>query len=269
MKPLSTGTGSHIMSRTSSKLSFETTKERHHLATGCFIDTASQELADSNRKTKYDVSSSKKQLEVSASLSAIQAKPSEVGVYQVYITISDFIEETAGNVASDYIHIEDYYDILDGITEDPLILAEELSFVRDVFELAITDLSRILDHKRPTIYAWIKGDREPDKQVAIDHIHILYKLAQQWNNKKIIPVSIGKLKNQKLIDDQSFVDLLSIANYDSEKAKEGIIHLYRLLEQKQKRIKLDATKQTESTLSEHEQQININGLTDHIDFNDS
>ncbi len=59
-------------------------------------------------------------------------------------------------------------------------VAAAVSDIRSTLSLSITELSAILDVKRPTIYSWLRGDSQPHPS-NLDRIAILHQISQRWN----------------------------------------------------------------------------------------
>ena len=61
------------------------------------------------------------------------------------------------------------------LTDVPAIVAH----IRTELSLSITDLATMLDVQRPTIYAWLRGDSQP-QQRNIDRLKFLYRVSNRW-----------------------------------------------------------------------------------------
>ncbi|MEQ9410226.1 MAG: helix-turn-helix transcriptional regulator [Fuerstiella sp.] len=52
--------------------------------------------------------------------------------------------------------------------------------IRSMLSLSITELSAILDVKRPTIYSWLRGDSQPHPR-NLNRISFLHQVSQRWD----------------------------------------------------------------------------------------
>ncbi|XZE55770.1 hypothetical protein SH139x_001796 [Planctomycetaceae bacterium SH139] len=59
-------------------------------------------------------------------------------------------------------------------------VAAAVADVRSSLSLSITELSVILDVKRPTIYSWLRGDSQPHPH-NLERISFLHQISQRWN----------------------------------------------------------------------------------------
>ena len=60
-------------------------------------------------------------------------------------------------------------------------LAEvDVADIRALLSLSITELSAILDVKRPTIYSWLRGDSQPHPR-NLERIAFLHQISQRWD----------------------------------------------------------------------------------------
>ncbi len=69
------------------------------------------------------------------------------------------------------------------LTDVPAIVAH----VRSELSLSITELAAILDVQRPTIYAWLRGDSQP-QQRNVDRLTFLYRISTRWADSSIRPL---------------------------------------------------------------------------------
>lgn len=59
-------------------------------------------------------------------------------------------------------------------------VAAAVADIRSMLSLSITDLSSILDVKRPTIYSWLRGDAQPHAK-NLERISSLHQISQSWS----------------------------------------------------------------------------------------
>ena len=59
-------------------------------------------------------------------------------------------------------------------------VAAAVDDIRSALSLSITELSAILDVKRPTIYSWLRGDSQPHS-INLERIAILHQISKRWN----------------------------------------------------------------------------------------
>ncbi len=59
-------------------------------------------------------------------------------------------------------------------------VAAAVDDIRSALSLSITELSAILDVKRPTIYSWLRGDSQPHS-TNLERIAILHQVSKRWN----------------------------------------------------------------------------------------
>jgi len=65
-----------------------------------------------------------------------------------------------------------------GNTTDSQSIPDILYHVKKTFSLSIMELSSILDVSRPTIYAYMKGDSQPENDVLLSRLMVLEEFAQ-------------------------------------------------------------------------------------------
>jgi hypothetical protein len=85
-------------------------------------------------------------------------------------------------------------------------VASMLAKVKSVFALSISDLSKIIDVERPTIYAWM-AERAAPHAFNLERLKELFNLAKQ-SEKWLAGLSDKQIK-QLQIQDTSLLDLLS------------------------------------------------------------
>jgi len=59
-------------------------------------------------------------------------------------------------------------------------VAAAVADIRSMLSLSITELSAILDVKRPTIYSWLRGDSQPHPR-NLERIALLHQISQRWD----------------------------------------------------------------------------------------
>ena len=59
-------------------------------------------------------------------------------------------------------------------------VAAAVADIRAMLSLSITELSAILDVKRPTIYSWLRGDSQPHPR-NLERIAFLHQISQRWD----------------------------------------------------------------------------------------
>lgn len=59
-------------------------------------------------------------------------------------------------------------------------VAAAVADIRSMLSLSITELSAILDVKRPTIYSWLRGDSQPHRR-NLERIAFLHQISQRWD----------------------------------------------------------------------------------------
>lgn len=59
-------------------------------------------------------------------------------------------------------------------------VAAAVADIRSMLSLSITELSAILDVKRPTIYSWLRGDSQPHPR-NLERIAFLHQVSQRWD----------------------------------------------------------------------------------------
>ncbi|MGA3081503.1 MAG: hypothetical protein ABSD44_08995 [Terracidiphilus sp.] len=82
---------------------------------------------------------------------------------------------------------------------------KEIALIRYYFSLTTTDLSRILLVERPTVYAWLDGKSEPNRENR-GRIRKLFNIAFRWREKSSLP--IGKFLREPMEGELSLIDLL-------------------------------------------------------------
>ena len=105
-------------------------------------------------------------------------------------------------------------------------VAAAVDDIRSTLSLSITDLSAILDVKRPTIYSWLRGDAQPHAK-NLERITSLHQISQRWHNLS------GRAMRRHLrhaFDDQgvTLLDLLKADNLDLVEIDKHLVALSNL-----------------------------------------
>jgi len=66
-------------------------------------------------------------------------------------------------------------------------VAAAVGDIRSMLSLSITELSAILDVKRPTIYSWLRGDSQPHPR-NFERIAFLHQISQRWDELSGRPI---------------------------------------------------------------------------------
>jgi len=88
-------------------------------------------------------------------------------------------------------------------------LTEKLAYVQDQFSLNLSDTAAVLRVSRPTVYAWLRDDSEPQAH-NIRRIDCLYALAKEW--REMSPAPLGNWIRRIVHNDTSILNLLSEAD---------------------------------------------------------
>lgn len=65
--------------------------------------------------------------------------------------------------------------------------AHALAIIRTAFSLQITQIAEILGVSRPTIYAWIGDEQQPQQRCQV-RLNQIYSLAEYWNDRSHLPI---------------------------------------------------------------------------------
>lgn len=93
-----------------------------------------------------------------------------------------------------------------GPDELPLSTSDMLGVIRTSFSLNISELARVLRVERPTVYAWLKDENEPQRSNR-ERIVAVWRLAQRW--REAVQQPLRELKKIPVIDGDSILELLS------------------------------------------------------------
>jgi hypothetical protein len=88
-------------------------------------------------------------------------------------------------------------------------LTEKLAYVQDQFSLNLSDTAAVLRVSRPTVYAWLRDDSEPQEH-NIHRIDRLYALAKEW--RETSPAPLGDCNRRIVHSGRSILELLSEAD---------------------------------------------------------
>jgi len=109
-------------------------------------------------------------------------------------------------------------------------VAAAVADIRSMLSLSITELSAILDVKRPTIYSWLRGDSQPHPR-NLERISFLHQISQRWDELSGRPLRrhlrhafdengttlFGLLKSDDLEFDEIEKHLLALAKLPAAK----------------------------------------------------
>ncbi len=92
--------------------------------------------------------------------------------------------------------IEDYLNDAENERVQPILsVAEKIAAVKSAFSLRTKELADVLHVERQTIYAWIRGENEPN-MVTLNRLDLFVKLAAYWNTHSPLPLSHYQLVDQ-------------------------------------------------------------------------
>jgi hypothetical protein len=96
-------------------------------------------------------------------------------------------------------------------------LSEKLETIKSHFGIGVKHLAAALEVERPTVYAWMKGERLP-QQKRWDRIQTLLELANYWQGLSQYPLSRRIFVPSG--SGQSVIDLLSAVTLDTPRIKQ-------------------------------------------------
>ena len=100
--------------------------------------------------------------------------------------------------------------------EEDFLVQGKLATIQQYLSLNVTQLSQALGVTRPTIYAWLKAEAEP-QSVHVSRIQKLYSIARTWRAKSTLP--IGQLLTTVVPSSgRSLLDILTNASVDEAEA---------------------------------------------------
>lgn len=95
-----------------------------------------------------------------------------------------------------------------------------LAVIRAAFPLQILQIAEILVVSRPTIYAWIGGEQQPQSRCQA-RLNQVYALAEFWNEQSHLPLPVESL----ISPDQtgiSIMDMLKAGSIDTARIKQRL-----------------------------------------------
>ncbi len=121
---------------------------------------------------------------------------------------------TAARHAADHIH--------------PLMVttpSRALAVIRTAFPLQISQIAEILGVSRPTIYAWIGDEQQPQPRCQ-DRLNQIYSLAEFWNNRCNLPAP-EKIFESPDSAGVSLIDMLKAASINVATVKNRLEDIVR------------------------------------------
>lgn len=109
-----------------------------------------------------------------------------------------------------------------------------LAKIKSVFALSITDLSKIVNVERPTIYAWMSEKASPHEQ-NVGRLKELFNIAKE-SEKYIVTLPQRQIK-QFQIQDSSLVEILCEDNLDKDLLLSGLENIKFSIDQDDKGTK--------------------------------
>lgn len=98
--------------------------------------------------------------------------------------------------------------------------------IRENLSLSITELSAILGVKRPTIYAWLRGDSQPHPRNS-DRIELLFRVSRRWAELAARPIQ-RQLRQAFDTDGKTLFSMLKDVEADFDVIEDHLISLAEL-----------------------------------------
>jgi hypothetical protein len=103
----------------------------------------------------------------------------------------------------------------------------KLAYVQDQFSLNLSDTAAVLRVSRPTVYAWLRDDSEPQAH-NIRRIDRLYALAKEW--REMSPAPLGSYAWPTIHEGASILGLLSEADLNESAIRAAFSTARRVME---------------------------------------
>lgn len=108
--------------------------------------------------------------------------------------------------------------------------AEQLVFVQQQFSLNRSDLSQVLRVSRPTVYAWLREESQPQAD-NIQRVRELFGFARLWRNMSTHPV--GRMVRRPLHNGQALFGLLSADVLDETAVRRSLAQVCRAVQSRE------------------------------------
>ena len=124
----------------------------------------------------------------------------------------DLMQGSGGALYSD-LFVDATSSVVVVAYQDPNPLRSVLDRVQSAFGLGVTDLSRVASTTRKTIYNWLDGTSEPQKN-NLERLFALDVLARDWSDAGY--TNDRSAIRQPIVDGMSVIELLAEEQLDSE-----------------------------------------------------
>ncbi len=90
-------------------------------------------------------------------------------------------------------------------------VANKIASIRSSLSLKVREVAHVMLVERPTIYSWISGVAQPQKQNR-NRLELIYRLATKWSEYSDLP--LGHLRKEIGKEGKSVIDLLTAPDVD-------------------------------------------------------
>lgn len=109
--------------------------------------------------------------------------------------------------------------------------SELISDIRDSFSLRVSELAKVLNTSRQTVYFWLNKEKLPQKSSRA-RIELIAEILLEW--KQLSKRPLGELVRQPMTSTKSLLQLLSETNLERRKIKQLMSECAEQLEMKLK-----------------------------------
>ncbi|WP_019625760.1 helix-turn-helix transcriptional regulator [Thioalkalivibrio sp. ALJT] len=138
--------------------------------------------------------------------------------------------------------------VADAIANEAPDAPRVLAALRESLGLSITDLARVFDVSRPTIYAWMKGETEPRAELwpRLREMEQLASLAQQYSLSRP-----ARLVRRPALDGTSLLERLQAGQEIGEEHLQALADLSRYEETQRAKPRGGAARPAEDVAAEY------------------
>jgi len=119
--------------------------------------------------------------------------------------------------------------------ETILITSEQVRFVLTFYGFSKSDLARILEVTRPTLYAWLDKKIEPTPENA-QRLSLLVEIARSIDPDPQRPLFHGYVERPLPGHEQSLIQQLMDTKMEKSSLKAAIEHIYHLTQERTRRL---------------------------------
>ncbi len=129
------------------------------------------------------------------------------------------------------------------------ITADKLDFIKQAFDISLSNLAKILRTSRPSLYAWFEGEEPRDASVR--RIQEINEYAELWKGLNQFHFSPGPLFRQEQGSSPSMLDRLAREELDRVEVESGFRSLVELMQRRKERMDRAKQRAAKSATSEN------------------